>query len=103
MTEEITHAALHNEMQGIRARLDAGTGMFAEVKVMIAEVKVGLAHMEQRHSAQAEEIKKLVVAEARRDGERGVLAAVLRSPFIAWLAALVAALWASIKLGGPNQ
>lgn len=33
----------------------------------------------------------------RREGERGVLAAILRSPFIAWLAALGAVAWGAVK------
>lgn len=42
-------------------------------------------------------VSTLVADGNRREGERGVIAAVLRSPFIAWFAALGAVIWAAVK------
>ncbi len=42
-------------------------------------------------------VTKLEADGNRRDGREGVLAALLRSPFVAWLAAVGAVAWAGLK------
>ena len=56
-------------------------------------------HIARLEDAEAD-IAKLMAINNRHEGERGVWAAIMRSPLFAWLAAAGAVLWAGItKLG----
>lgn len=72
--------------------------------VFLTEIKGqvdGMQDTRDTHIARlvtAENAIKLIEAENNRhEGERGVLAAILRSPFIAWFAAAGAILWTALK------
>ena len=48
-------------------------------------------------------VKDLVADGNRREGREGVIAAIMRSPFIAWFAAFGAVLWAAIRQIGTHM
>lgn len=75
-------------------RLDKGAEQFARISTALARIETTLGS----HGTLLEKIDGRVVAleasENRRIGRDGVIAAILRSPFVAWLTGIVAAVGA---------
>ena len=109
----VTHEQLHEDIQNLRGdvaqirqdaakrdeaialinqRLYAGGENFAELKAMVA---IGNADLKVLSA----EVKALRSEADQRAGRDGVLAAIWRSPFMAWLAAAVAAVAAFVSGG----
>ena len=85
-------------------KLDVAIDASHENKIALTKLDGQLVSMgESREShiarlASAENaIKSLEAVNNRHDGERGVFAALLRSPFVGWLVAGFAFAWAAIK------
>ena len=127
MSEIVTHEALRDGQHALNARFDRHETHFNEVttrlfdkvdKLTDATHDTGIAvsevcgrvnsildardgHM-SRLSAVEASVRTLHDNDTARMAERGVWAALARSPFIAWLAAAGAVLWAAILKFGEK-
>lgn len=71
----------HNsEIISINGRLSAGQASFGEIKALIATATAEITNLRS-------EVKALAAAENQRQGRDGVWAAIVRSPFVAWVTA----------------
>ena len=73
-------------------------GLQSSMTNIIGGRDMHLARLDKHES----EIAELNITNSRHDGERGVWTALARSPFIAWLAAAGAVLWAAILKFGEK-
>lgn len=90
-------------------KIEEGAAMGHSNQLALGKIDEKLAGMSDKAVTVGNRLDKIeatvttLVADGnRREGERGVIAALLRSPFIAWLAALGAVIWAAIKNTAPH-
>jgi hypothetical protein len=127
MSEIVTHEALRDGQHALNARFDRHETHFNEVTTRLFDkvdklgddlhtTSVAMSDMGGKLNsiidARESHLGRLMMVEASvrtlhdsetaRMAERGVLAALARSPFIAWLAAAGAVLWAAILKYGEK-
>lgn len=93
----------------INERMEHGQDRFEAQSVMLAEIKSDVSYLKCADQKRAAHIDKLhdriaalEVSENKREGLDGFLSLFLRSPAIAWLAALCAAAWAFLVRMGEG-
>ena len=104
----------HDRLASMERRLDDGQKTFGAVRADVSDIKVGLAELKtmavraaQDHKelrdwsiGHEERLSALEKSDAKRIGERGVWAAILESPVVAWLVAAGAGAWAFFAHSG---
>jgi len=125
MPKSVTHETLRAGQMAMLERFDRHETHFREIttklfdraevailashenKVALTEINGKVSalienragHLDRLHDAE-KAIRALQDSDTAERAERGVWAAIIRSPFVAWLAALGAVLWAGIKSVG---
>lgn len=92
------------DVRGIRDRLDKGQDMFGQVSNSLVRIETALTSVvkvqsqhDDYHKQHHERLTKLEAEQNVRAGERGVWAAIAKSPAAAWIAAALAAIWAFVS------
>ena len=87
-------------------KVDRAVDASNENRVQIAGLQSSMGMMLENRAQQLarfetveRKVEALQIDSNVNQGKRSVLAEILRSPFIAWVAAMMAALWAAVKTG----
>lgn len=91
------------DIASINGRLAAGQAAFSEIKTLIGGMSWRLDELKTAQEKDRDEVKALIAAENQRRGRDGVWAAILRSPFFAWMTAAGAGIAAALQwIGGKS-
>lgn len=95
-------AGMAGDLKEISQRLGAGSNMFTEVKGMVSEVRLVVGGIRDEQEKHGKRITALEVAGHVQQGERGVWAALAKSPVVMWLAGIAMAAWAFLSHVGEG-
>lgn len=93
---------MSEDLRLISSRLSEGSNMFTEFRTVMIEVRGTIAKMKTDHEKHGSRIDTLETAATIHRAERGVWAAMLRSPVFAWLSGIAVAAWAFLSSAGQG-